>query len=103
MMWEKCEAKQFCRFVYLKDNFTQLCQIQITFQKASDAVKKFIEQDEATIELLCQHLEKCAIVYQFVYTDLFPKVYACTNHFGIHNKSIFEFTCRERYIEKIKQ
>ena len=80
-----------------------MCQSQITFQKASDAIKKFIEQDEATIELLCQHLEKCAIVYQFVCTDLFPKVYARTNHYGIHNKSIFEFTSREWYIEKTKQ
>ena len=44
MMWEKCEAKQFCRFVYLKDNFTQLCQIQITFQKASDAVKNLLSK-----------------------------------------------------------
>ena len=75
-------------------------QAQITFQKANDVAKNFIEQNEANIEMLRQYLEKRAIVYQFVYANLFPKVYACTNHFGIHDKSIFEYTYREWYIEK---
>ena len=42
--------------VYLKHNFTQLCQPQITFQKANDAVKDFIKQEDVNIELLCQYL-----------------------------------------------
>ena len=50
--------------------------------------------------MLGQHLEKHAIVYQFVYANLFPKVYECTNHFWIDNKSIFEYTYHEWYIEK---
>ena len=98
MMWEKFIPTQFCKFVYLKDNFMQLCQAQITFQKANDVVKNFIEQDETNIELLRQHLEKYAIIYQFLYANLFPKVYARNNHFGIHNKSIFEYTYREWYL-----
>ena len=99
MMWEKFIPTQFCKFVYLKDNFMQLCQAQITFQKANDVVKNFIEEDEANIELLRQHLEKYAIIYQFLYANLFPKVYARNNHFGIHNKSIFEYTYREWYFK----
>ena len=94
MMWKKCVPKQLFRFVYLKYNFTQLCQAQVTFQKANDVVKNFIEQDKVNIELLHQHIEKYAIVYQFVYANLFPKVYARTNHFGIQ-KFIFEFSYSE--------
>ena len=41
MLWENCVPVQFCKFVYLKDNFTQLYQLQITFQKGNDIVKKF--------------------------------------------------------------
>ena len=102
MMWEKCIPTQLCKFVYLKDNFMQLCQAQITFQKANDVVKNFIEQDETNIELLRQHLEKYAIIYQFLYANLFPKVYARKNHFGIHNKSIFEYTYSEWYLRNEK-
>ena len=57
MLWENCVPVQLCKFVYLKDNFTQLCQLQITFQKANDIVKNFIEQDKTNIKLLCQHLQ----------------------------------------------
>ena len=78
----------------------QLCQSQITFQKANNVVKNFIEQDETNIELLHQHLEKYAIICQFLYANLFPKVYAHNNDFGIQNKSIFEYTYREYYFEK---
>ena len=43
MLWEHCIPKQLCKFIYLKHNFTQLCQPQITFQKANDTVKDFIQ------------------------------------------------------------
>ena len=92
----------FCKFVYLKNNFTQLCQPQITFQKANDIVKNFIEQDEASIELLRQHLKDHAVTYQFLYVNLHPKIYLRNNHFGIHNESIFEYTCGDWYIQKSK-
>ena len=95
MLWENCIPVQFCKFVYLKNNFTQLCQPQITFQKANDIVKNFIEQDEVNIESLRQHLKDHAVTYQFLYANLDPKIYSRNNHFGIHNKSIFEYTHRD--------
>ena len=100
MVWEKRIPTQFCKFIYLNNNFMWLCQVQITFQKANVIVKNFIEEDEANIELLRQFLEKHAVIFQFIYANLFPKVYVRNNHFGIHNKSIFEFTYREWYCEK---
>ena len=57
MLWENCVPVQLCKFVYLKDNFTQLRHLQITFQKANDIVKNFVEQDKTNIKLLCQHLQ----------------------------------------------
>ena len=66
MLWEKCVPSQLCKFVYLKDNFTQLCQPQITFQKANNIVKNFVQQDEVNIELLRQHLKDHAVIYQFL-------------------------------------
>ena len=89
----KVYTNTICKFIYLKDNFMWLCQDQITFQN-------FIEEYEANIELLRQFLEKYAVIFQFIYANLFPKVYVRNNHFGIHNKTIFEFTYREWYCEK---
>ena len=40
------------------------------------------------------------MIYQFLYANLFPKVYARNTQFGIQNKAIFEYTYREWYTEK---
>ena len=102
MLLENCVPVQLCKFVYLKDNFTQLCQLQITFQKANDIVKNFIKQDKTNIELLHQHLHQHAVIYQYLYFNLYPKLYSPNNRFGIRNKSSFEYTYRDWYFQKTK-
>ena len=97
ILLENCVSAQLCTFVCLKDNFTQLCQLQITFQKTNDIIKSFIEQDKTNIELLRQHFQQHAVTYQYLYPNLYPKLYSCKNRFGIHNKSIFEYTYRDWY------
>ena len=102
MLWENCIPAQFCKFAYLKDNFTQLRHPQITFQKANDIVKNFIEQDEANIELLRQHRKDHDVTNQILYPNLYPKIYSRNNHFGMHNKSICKYTHRDWCIQKTK-
>ena len=70
MLCENCVLVQLCKFVYLKDNFTQLYQLQILLQKANNIVKNFIEQDKTNIKLLNQHLEKHTVTYQYLYANL---------------------------------
>ena len=74
MLWENCVPVQLCKFDYLKNNLTQLCQPQITFQKANNIVKNFIEQDKTNIKLLGQHLQQRAVTYQNLYANLYPKL-----------------------------
>ena len=101
MLWENCVTVQLGKFVYVKDNFTQLCQVQITFQKANDIVKNFIEQDKTNIELLRQHLQQHAVTYQCLYANLYPKLYSRNNRFGIHNNNLeFEYNYRDWYFQK---
>ena len=33
MLWNKCNPQEFCRYIYLKDNYLTLTQLQITFRK----------------------------------------------------------------------
>ena len=100
MLWEHCIQRQLCKFIYLKHNFTQLWQPQITFQKANNTIKDFIGQEVVHIELLCQYLQQYAVIYQYLYANLFPKVYTPNTQFRIHNQTIFEYTYREWYAEK---
>ena len=74
----------------------------ITFQKSNDIVENFIEQDKTNIKLLHQHLQEHAVTYQYFYATLYPKLYSRNNHFGTHDKPIFEYTYRDWYFQKTK-
>ena len=103
MLWEKCIPSELCKFVYLKENFTQLSQSKITFQMANNIIKVFVEQNKTNIELLRQYLKEYAITYQIIFATIYPKIYSSSNNIGIHNKSIFHYNYREWYITKYKK
>ena len=93
MLWEKCIPRELCKFVYFKENFMQLSQSKITFQKANDVIKVFVEQDETDTEFSQQYLKEYAITYQFLVATLYTKIYLSSNNFRIHSKSIFDYNC----------
>ena len=52
MMWDICLPHVFTRFIYLKNNYTILSSPNLTYQKANNIVKRFIEQDIKNIDVL---------------------------------------------------
>ena len=58
MIWDNCVPNKFSKFIYLKQNFIDLCQPHITYQKANNIVLTFIEEDPQTFELLKAALRK---------------------------------------------
>ena len=91
MVWDNCVLHKFTKFIYLKDNFIELSQPHITYQKANNIVVKFVEEDVQNIDLLKSALRNHLRTIQYVYSLLFPKIYNRTNRFGINNKSHFDF------------
>ena len=75
---------------FLKDNFIELSQPHITYQKANNIVVKVIE-DVQNIDFLKSALRNHLQTIQHVYSLLFPKIYSRTNRFGINNKSHIDF------------
>ena len=75
---------------FLKDNFIELSQPHITYQKANNIVVKVIE-DVQNIDFLKSVLRNHLQTIQHVYSLLFPKIYSRTNRFGINNKSHIDF------------
>ena len=45
LIWNTCVPHKFSKFMYLKENFIDLCQPHITYQKANNIALKFIEED----------------------------------------------------------
>ena len=75
MIWDTCVPHKFSKFIYLKENFIDLCQPHITYQKANNIVLKFIEEDPQNFELLKAALREHLRTIQYVYSLLFPKKY----------------------------
>ena len=103
MLWEKCIPSELCKFVYLKENFTQLSQSKITFQMANNIIKVFVEQNKTNIELLRQYLKENAIAYQIIFATIYPKIYSSSNNIGIHNKSIFIIIIESGILQNIRK
>ena len=101
MIWNTWVLHKFSKFIYLKENFIDLCQPHITYQKANNIVLKFIEEDPQNFELLKAVLREHLHTIQCVYLLLFPKIYNSTNKFSIKNKSQFDFFLLTGDITKI--
>ena len=52
IIWDSCVPHKFTKFVDLKENFIELSQPHITYQKANNIVVKFVEEDMQNIDLL---------------------------------------------------
>ena len=82
---------KFSKLIYLKENFIDLCQPHITYQKANNIILKFTEEDPQNFELLKATLKEHLRTIQYLYSLLFPKIYNRTNKSSINNESQFDF------------
>ena len=86
-------SREFCCYIYLKDNYLILTQLQINFQKRNTTVGNFIKQN-------IKYLENVKM-YQYIYATLYPKFYLRYTKFGAENWSIFEL-CYGEWINNRK-
>ena len=91
VLWDECLPHAFTRFIYKSENYNVLSNPKLTFQKANEIVKKFIEENSNNINLLKFKIDKNFKIIQYVYSLLYPKIYNRINKSGIQNKNSFDF------------
>ena len=70
-------------------NMKTLNKIKIKYQDAKDIMITFLFNDPTNINILSDFLEKNAILYQFLFGNLFPKCFCRINDYGINAKTLF--------------
>ena len=70
-------------------NMKILNKIKIKYQDAKDIMITFLFNDPTNINILSDFLEKNAILYQFLFGNLFPKCFCRINDYGINAKTLF--------------
>ena len=77
--------------MYKIENYAVISKPNITYQKANEIVKNFINEDKNQIKYLKFKIEEKFKVIHYIYSLLFSKIYNRTNLFGIQNKTNFDF------------
>ena len=70
-------------------NMKTLNKIKIKYQDGKDIMIAFLFNDPNNIIILSDFLEKNAILYQFLFGNLFPKCFSRINDYGINAKTLF--------------
>ena len=102
ILWSQLLPQSFYTFVSKKDNIQILNKKNAKFQDAVEIVKLYTEIDslqEDKYHLLENYLRKYLIMYQFVFSNLFPKYYGKFNNRGVKNNIEFN-SIYENYVQE---
>ena len=88
VVWTSLMPAKLYSHISGDDNMKTLNKIKIKYQDAKDIMIAF-SNDPTNLLVLSDFLEKNAILYQFVFGNLFPKCFARINDYGINAKTLF--------------
>ena len=88
------------RHISSEANIKTLIKIKIKYQDAKDIMIAFLFNDPNNIIILSGFLEKNAVLYQFLFGNLFPKCFSRINDYGINAKTLFNRYYRNFYVQK---
>ena len=89
VLWTFLMPSNLYNHITRDDNMKTLNKIKIKYQDAKDIMIAFLFNDPANIIILSIFLEKNAILYQFLFGNLFPKRFCRINDYGINAKTLF--------------
>ena len=89
VLWTFLMPSKLYNHITENDNMKTLNKIKIKYQDAKDIMIAFLFNDQSNLNILSDFLEKNAILYQFLFGNLFPKCFCRINDYGIRAKTLF--------------
>ena len=89
VLWNYLMPNELYRHVNDEANIKTLIKIKVKYQDGKDIINAFLSKDPFNIDVLSDFLEKNAILYQFLFGNLFPKCFSRINDYGINAKTLF--------------
>ena len=100
VLWNYLMPNELYRHISSEANIKTLIKIKIKYQDAKDIMIAFLFNDPNNIIILSGFLEKNAVLYQFLFGNLFPKCFSRINDYGINAKTLFNRYYRNYYVQK---
>ena len=89
VLWNYLMPNELYRHISDEANIKILVKIKVKYQDGKDIIIAFLSKDPFNIDVLSDFLEKNAILYQFLFGNLFPKCFSRINDYGINAKTLF--------------
>ena len=100
VLWNYLIPNELYQHISSEANIKTLIKIKIKYQDAKDIMIAFLFKDPNNIIILSDFLEKNAILYQFLFGNLFPKCFSRISDYGIKAKTLFNRYYRNFYVQK---
>ena len=100
VLWNYLMPNQLYRHISSEANIKTLLKIKIKYQDVKDIMMVFLVNDPFNVDVLSDFLEKNAVLYQFLFGNLFPKCFSRINDYGINAKTLFNRYYRNFYLQK---
>ena len=89
VLWTFLMPSKLYNHITGDDNMKTLNRIKIKYHDAKDIMITFLFNDPNNLNILSDFLEKNAVLYQFLFGNLFPKCFCRVNDYGIRAKTLF--------------
>ena len=99
-LWTFLMPSNLYSYISQNKNMETLNKIKVKYQDAKEIIFGFIQHDESNLSVLSEFLEKNAILYQFLYGNLFPKCFCRINDYGVKAKTLFNTYYQNFNIQK---
>ena len=100
VLWSYLMPNELYRHISSEANIKTLIKIKIKYQDVKDIMIAFLFNDPSNIDVLSVFLEKNAILYQFLFGNLFPKCFSRINDYGINAKTQFNKYYQNFHVQK---
>ena len=89
-LWNYLIPNEFYIYTCRNDNFITLNKLLLKYQNAFGILNNFILEDSNNFLLFNKYFKKNALLYQYVYSNLFPKYFCRVDDNGVKSKLAFE-------------
>ena len=89
VLWAYLMPETLYQFINSDQNIKILNKIKIKHQDGKNIISEFLKKDANNLIVLSGFLQKNAILYQYLFSNLFPKCFSRVNDYGISAKTLF--------------
>ena len=89
MLWKECMPAKFYRHICKEKNFLYLNGKNVLQTKVFEIITNFINESDDNFKALRNNLSSYKNIFQYLYSNVFPKIYCSTKKRGYDLKSNF--------------